>query len=1033
MKISRSLMRRLGTCLLCLAAVVVLATSALTVSATPTDSGVPSRYTVGTEISIPAKSFDGVEAVAMVTVPSGITYRVQDSFTPTENGIHTLTYAAYDAQGVRQEERTTFEVIAPVYAVGNARSSVKLGKYSYGSYTVDRTAILASISSTDKFSYAQIIDLEALNGESFLEFFVTPETLGVNDVYKINVVLTDLYDPENFITIAIKRGTGAETAAWLQRTSYLTANAPGQPPAGLERNKGDLEINGTMYKLQKNTVWGAGVVFALGGNPGYASVEEPGLNPAKVSSQTMALSLDNENNILYANGQLVTMLSNEAIYGKDIWQGFTTGECLLTIEGVEYNASALNLAITKLGAEPVMVGGQVNPLFVNNTFVDTNAPVITVEAPEIVPNALCGEPYKVFPAKVQDDYSKNAKLETAVFYGYGTENQVQLSITDGAFVPEKAGSYTIEYRCADACGNTAVQTVAVTADGADAPKLEAQISQAVTGIAGRPYTVSAPALSNARGETKWSAVITHTEDRAVYEVNGENPEFFPEYAGTYEITYTYADYVITGTQTQSLKVEVNDKPVFMEDPVLPRYILRGCVYNFPQIDTRVYSDGTPVAATPEIYVVEDGGQEKLADYRYVIYAQESVQIIYRMENKGTVTEFVSEQIPVLDVGYNGSYRIAEYFDCDGMTAEPGAKRVRLRPETQEGGKATFVNSLQVFNFALRMAASGTGADKIHVYLTDYAKPDVTVKFTYENVRGAVYFSINDGEASRLPSTAFNDKDLPLALNIQKSGTLVMPTGVTSLFYEVTQDLNGQAFAGFTHDRVYMTVEVDGVTDMKRAGVDIFSISNQIISGIYVDNVKPALSAKSAVGERPAKTEYVLYPVYFADVLDPASVCTMNVIAPDGSYAVSLEGVTLDETAIPGQLYTLYFDQLGDYTVNYVCRDVAGNELTYSYVLKSVDTKPPVVEILNPVKEGKVGGKISVAKIEISDDFATPRENFVVYASVITPQGQTFTLLDEAGKIADSFTVTSAGVYTVSYMVMGPSGNMTVTTYTVNVK
>ena len=224
MKISRSLMRRLGTCLLCLAAVVVLATSALTVGATQAESGDQSRYTVGTEIQIPDKSFDGVEAVAMVTAPSGVTYRVEKTFTPTENGIHTLTYAAYDAQGVRHEERTTFEVIAPVYAVGNARSSVKLGKYSYGSYTVDRTAILAAISSTDKFSYAQIIDLEALNGESFLEFFVTPETLGVNDVYKINVVLTDLYDPENFITIAIKRGTGAETAAWLQRTSYLILN-----------------------------------------------------------------------------------------------------------------------------------------------------------------------------------------------------------------------------------------------------------------------------------------------------------------------------------------------------------------------------------------------------------------------------------------------------------------------------------------------------------------------------------------------------------------------------------------------------------------------------------------------------------------------------------------------------------------------------------------------------------------------------------------------------------------------------------------
>ena len=1024
-------------CLICLAAVTVFVCAGVQPMAANEKIALQEQYAILSEITIPQVFFDldggQAEAVAMVTTPSGAVYRVEDVFVPTQSGAHTLTYVAYDAQGNRHEQHHSFTVLAPLCSVGNVRSSVTTGKFSYGNYTIDRPAVLASISSMDQFSYSRIIDLKELNGESFLEFFVTPEVIGVNDVYKINVILTDIYDPENFITIAIKRGTGTTTAAWLQRTSYVTANAPNQPPVGLEMNKGDLEIDGIMYQLHKNTVWGAGISFAPGGNPGYVSAEEPNPYPQNVGSQTMALSMDCENNILYANGRLVTMLSDERVYGKDIWQGFTTGECLLTIEGVEYNASALNLAITKLGKDAVAQDGQVNPVFAENVFFDTQAPVITVDMPEITPNAICGMPYGVFPATVLDDYTSHLQVQTAVYYNYETDDQVQIDVTEQGFVPHKAGLYTIVYSAVDAGGNVAQVKVQVEAEAENAPKLQAQIREPETAIAGRTYRVPVPDFINQRGQTSWSAVIRHENGEIEYTVTQQDPTFFPEYAGNYEVIYTCADYVCTQTQTRKLLVEANDYPVFMEDPVLPRYILRGCIYQFPKIDVRVYSDGTPVAATPQIYVIEDGQQEKLADYRYVIYAKESVQIIYRLENQGKTTEYCSEVLPVLDVGYNGSYKIDQYFDCDGVTAESGAKRVRLRPDSLEGGRATFANPLQMFNFALRMAASGTGFDTINLYLTDYADSRVVIKLTYQNIRGAVYFSINDGELSRLPSTAFNDKDLPLSLNIQNDGTLIMPTGVTSLFYEVTQDMYGQPFTGFTGSMAYLTVEADAISDLKRSGVDIFSISNQIISGIYVDNVKPALSAKSAVGERPAGTEYVLEPVYFADVLDPASSCVMNVVAPDGNYAVSKDGIVLDETAQPHAQYTLVFDQLGDYTVNYIVRDIAGNELTYSYVLKSVNTTPPTIEILSPVKTGKVGAKISVADIKISDGYETPEDRFVIYASVITPQDQTYSLMDENGNISASFTVKSAGDYTVKYMVIGPDGNLAIATYQVQVQ
>ncbi len=1017
---------------------VVMLGLCICASAQGADPVFESKYAWGAEISIPAYSFtaEGRElaAAAMVQTPSGTVYSVKDTFVPAEEGLHTLRYVAYDSQGNRYCREYSFTVTAPLYSVGDSRSELSLGKYQYGSYTGDRTAILASIASLDTFRFSQVIDLEELAGESFLEFFVTPETIGTNDVGKIDIVLTDLYDPENFVTISIKRGVGSQTAAWLVRTSYITANSASQAPTGLERNKGDLVIGDTSYLLHKNNVWGAGVLFALSGDPGFASAEQPNALPEKVGSQTLALSMDLQTNAIYANGQLVTILSSEQIYGKDIWEGFTTGECLMSISGVNYNASALNLAITKLGTETVEQNGNINAQLEKNEFLDTGAPVIRVDCPQELPNAVTGVPYKLFAATASDDYTSAPAVHAAVYLRYGQSNAVRVDVCDGSFTPHAPGVYTLVYTSTDHYGNVGTQILEITAEPADAASLQAQLQEPAKAVAGVSCTIPVPVFTDARGQVSWHAVAEHSEGKVSYEISAEDPTFFPEYAGTYRLIYSFGDYVFESTVTKELTVQANDKPIFMEDPVLPLYILRGSVYTLPELDVRVYSTGEPVAAWPQIYVIEDGGQEKLADYRYVSYAQESIQFIYRLENQGECTEYASAVLPVLDVGYNGIYKIDKYFDCDGLTAEPYGKYVRLRPENgTAAGRATFANALQTFNFSIRMSAGGKGFDTISLYLTDYTDSSVTVKFTYRNSGGAVYFSINDGPEKRLADAQFNNADLPLALNLNADGTQVMPTGISSLVYDIDRDLSGNAFTGFKRNLAYLTLEVDGIQNPSQTAVDVYNICNQIISGIYVDNIKPAISASSAVGARPAGTEYVIEPVYYADVLDPAAACVMYVLAPDGNYAVTVDGISLDKNVQTTQTYTLRFDQIGDYTVHYEVTDISGNVLTYSYVLKSADVTRPEVQILSPVTAGKVNTAIPVAGIQITDNFDTTPESFTTYACVITPQGQIWTLDDGTGKTAGSFTVHYAGVYTVQYMVMDSSGNLTLAEYKVEVQ
>lgn len=996
------------------------------------------QYLIGEEISVPVFSFDtsdgSVSAAAFVHTPSGVTYKVQDRFVPTEGGLHELEYIGYDSAGKRYSNSYNFIVASELYSVGSARSSISFGKYQYANVTVDRAAVLASVVSTDKFSYSQIIDLNELDGQSFLEFFVTPEKIGTNDVGKINIVLTDLYNPENFVTITIKKGIAGQVgAAWAERTSYITANAAGQQPTGLERGKGTLEIDDNNYMLHKGDLWGANVAFALPGNPGYVSLEQPNNDPYKVASQTLAFRFDSKTSAVYANNQLVTMLSNEDIYGADIWTGFTTGQCLLTIEGSDYNAASLNLAITKLGQ---YTPKEFESVLRENVLADTQPPVVKVNVPESgCPKGVAGIAYPLFEAIAQDDYTQSVQAKAAVYLNYATGKQVQVDVKNGTFVPFAEGIYTIVYSAYDRYGNVGMQEIAVTVEPENSPYLQAKIDQPEEGKAGQNYTVPVPFFQNNHGDIFWEAVAAHENGKVSYAVTAENPVFFPEYAGNYTLTYTYCDYICSENVEKALVIQASDTPVFFEDPVLPKTLIYGCIYHLPQIDVRTYSTGEPVQATPAIYVIEDGEQEYKADYRFVSYAKETIQIIYRQENNGQTAEFRSAVLPVKNVGYNGTYQIGEYFDCDGFVTNIRAKSIRFTPaqEDTQSATASFINPLQTFDFSIRFAGAGRGFEKINLYLTDIADASVKLKFTYRLQKNAVYFSINDGEESRLAGVNFNDPSSPLALNVKNNGLTVMPTGTSALSHAVRQDAAGKPFAGFTDNKAYLTVEMTGVTRYKQAGVDIFNICGQIISGIYVDNIKPMLSAVAASGARPCGTEFTIPAVFYGDVLDPVPSCTMYVLAPDGSYATAKNGTVLDETSDPNISYVLPLLLHGNYTINYMVKDTAGNELVFSYLVTSADVIAPKVEILAPVTGGVVNTQIPVAEIRITDNNDTSPESFTVYTYVVTPEDQTFALMDTAMNKTNHFTASVAGVYTVGYMVMDSGGNMTVATYKVTVE
>ncbi len=1010
------------------------------------EATIKEMYMVGDTVNIPSKTVnvdgENVKAITLIEQPSGALLRVEESFIIKQEGLHKLVYKAVNSKGAVYQESVEFLACSKLYGMQTTLSQLSYGNPAYGDYVIDREAILASIASTDKFTYSEIINLNELNGESFLEFFVTPEVIGTPDANKIEIVLTDVHDPSNFVTIAIKKGTAGQAgAAWAEKNSYITGNAAFQNPTGLETNKGTLVIDGVNYQLHNANVWGANVSFALPGNPNYVSLENPNNTPEGVGTQTLALSMDTTNQAIYANGQLVTILSSEDIYKDGTWSGFTTGECFLSISATNYNASALNLAITKLGNNAINSENvESAEKLKKNIFVDTVAPTVSLQNAESFangyPNAIAGIKYKLFPVKVSDDYTASPVTYTEVYYAYGTGNQVRVDLVNGMFTPFVEGKYTIVYYAVDKYGNMGKLEIEVYALPKGTPSLSATAPTLSNATIGTDYTLPAPTITNITGSAEWKAEAVHQTNGKVYTISSDNPTFFPEYAGKYEVTYYVDDYITSITVSTTLTAIDNDVPVFFEDPVLPEYFIKGCEYQLPEILAKIYATGEPVETLPEIYIIEDGKSEMSSGYRFISYANESVQIIYRLEVNGKKTEYVSKVIPVIDVGYNGTYTIDKYFVKNGLTSTPEGKYIRFAVNADFGEKVytSFINRLQTFDFSLKLAATGFGMDTINIILTDYADPTVQLKFTYRYESGQVFFSVNDGVESVLENVSFDDSESPLNLALSDNGCTVMPTGSSVLSVKVTNDLSGKEFNGFNESMAYLTVELENITNYKQAGIDIFNLSGQPISGIYVDNIKPKISAVGQSGARPFGSQFTIPSVYISDVLDPSVTIKMSVTAPDGSYVTALDGTILNEKNAKYYTdYTINLDQYGSYSVNYTVTDISGNKLPFTYVITSSDMTPPEIILKDHSTEGKVGEAIYVADIEIVDNNDKNAENFVVYVSIVTPQGQSFAMLDKTGERTNYFTAKTAGTYTVNYLVIDSSGNLTLESYEIIVK
>ena len=856
--------------------------------------------------------------------------------------------------------------------------------------------IVVSLEPKDVFTYNEILDLSAATKDvPLLNLEFNPNVIGVADATKIEFRFTDVYDENNYVILRLTN----VPETWANGHSYLTAGAADQPQIGIENvdnpDKTTVHIN-SFYNF------GTPISFSMVGLPNE-------------STHTMlTVYFDYEEKAFYAEPEIyswgkriVTDLDKPAYYGDNLWTGFTSGMVKMTVTASNYQSDTCNFAISTINGK--------------SQFQDTgdvSAPIISVDtgyAPEDIPTAVVGRPYRLFAASAIDGCDGEVAVASSVYYGYNSENPVNVTVDDGCFTPTEEGEYVIAYTATDLSGNTATECVYVNAVKGDGLQVTLQDMVTETDTGTPIKVVSAIACTDASGNVSYCVKAKHLTSGEEIEIDSQTLEFVPMADGDWEITVTAQDYISTVEKTFTVKSNHTTQPKVLDNAPVPEYFILGATYQLPVLSGYDFSSGKGVLTDMGVFVMENGGQEEeIENGQYIPEKAGSVTVTYRLTVDGKTCE-KTYAATVVNVGYKNLLNLSKYFVDPTGAATATASSTSITYTVNQDTKLDFVNFVQVKNLTFSFQVGEKNAyNKVHIYLTDTVSGK-QVKLSYNRTAEGATFCVNDGAEKNL-SSAFDTA--VFSLGFSNDTHIVTPE--EGIQIEVEKFLDGSCFTGFTNSVARFSVEVGDVSGASQ--ILLSNLNSRALCYTLRDKIVPQYFVDSKAGEWGIGEQVVLTGAFAYDVLDPVTTLTLQVTAPNGAYVTDENGVLLNGTQDSVKDYTFTLEQYGDYTVKYVVTDGKDNTEEYAYCITSKDLIAPTITVSDPMEFAKTGETVAVAGVEVSDNITA---ECTVITYVYDPEGIRVEVTDGI------FEATQSGVYSVRYMAFDEDGNYAFASYEVD--
>lgn len=896
-------------------------------------------------------------------------------FVLDEVGLYKLTIRIKD--GLNYHNVTKEFQVYPLFCQTSSESS-----------TINLTDVGMEVSLVDGDSLKinKTIDLSNVNvNDELINIQINPTEKNEADFTVLTVKFTDIKDVNSYLKVTLQSAPVGEKGE-LPFASYALAGATNQPQTGYEEELG---------RLHRNNQWGAYFPLSFYNNGGNSTID------IRFDSNTKEV-------FSLPNYRIIDLDDPDFFTNK--WNGFTSGIVNVEITAASYLKNSANFIIKSLNGKPI------DSIYA----IDKIAPSLDVDCDlNNIPKAVLNQPYPLFDAIAIDDSDGNVKVTKKVYKNYLKTNQFDVLIKDNSFIPTQKGIYTVEYTAFDKTGNKTKKIINVNVvDSIEKVNISLiESSKITTGKLGYYVPLAKYSVNGGSGEIKVETVVKY---------KGKNVEivdnkFLPEQEGNYEIIYTAKDYLSNSVTTvYNFKGIVSNEPVYTNEPIIPKYLIKGKKYLFEDYYVMDYSKGSPNKIKTNLYISDNGNKVLVKDNYLVSTSQDKLTFIYEANGY----EYKKE-VKVINVGdsSNGTLDLTKYFDITS-NYEIKAKDNAISFNSSTPGQINFIRELLVGDFSLKMSLeNGKNIDAVSIILQDSINENEKVKVTYQKNSNQAVFLINNKPLYQLTEFGFLDNSVSNEFTLTTNGTYITPFGNVSLLLNTYE--NGELFKGFSSTKVYASIVVE-----KASGdytLNVRNISGQPMNTTKKDRIKPLIVLTGDYGGEYNINEIVTIPPAQAlDILDPNIEFYLTVKTPSGQIVVDENNVSLDNVD-PYKTYYFKVSEYGYYNVSYMAKDSNnGQEKPMSYAIICEDKIAPTISFdVDTITN--VGEKITINNLKISDNH-TSKEKLKTYVYLVMPNGEN--ILMKEGYY--SFIPNAKGVYKIVVTVYDEALNIGLKEVTIKV-
>ena len=875
----------------------------------------------------------------------------------------------------------------------------------------NETGLDIKLSAKDELKINKVVDLRNSHFDdehSFIDFYFDPAMVGTPDAYVFYMTLTDIYDPDNYISVRMT--SWSDMGTWADGNVYIDCKAPNQE---YTTACNDLEDFYFAKRDQNNKHgWYIALISMCGRNSaGYMQNDKLQFYFDCNEKQIVTNNAFYNRQTVRYDKDCITDFDDPTYYDlnkEKLWEGFTTGEVYISFSAADFKSSSASLFVTSM-------------LGVNfaDDFEDTQAPNIVVDLDGYtrsnLPFAVINRPYKLFNAYAYD--TSDAYLPTKVNVYSDYDRKILANSDDGYFVPTKQGTYTIEYSASDSFGNKSIDLLEINAVPDSEYATFSFAMNQITKTGEKHKVIDNLTMENFNGKSSIEVTLTNGDKTITLD---DDFYFIPEYSGTYDVVVVAKDYVKTYKREFKLYVLASNMPVFDEDYCIRKYFIKDYEYKLENVKARAFTNTGFKYLDSQAYYSYDGINYTFVENNIVKFTTAgNISIKY----VATVNDQTSEVIyhaTVVDTEYLSGLKMDKYFNVLSGNVSINKTNNDMNIVTSNDAVIEYVNPLQVNDFIMsfNFIEGVNNVEKINFYLTDLHDERISLKLSYQrDLKGSV-FKINDANDIYVSSDFSGSESSLFRLEYDSNDLSVMPSNITAGYPQTS--LNGGKFNGFTSDFAYLKIEFEGVSG--DAGIHNLKINGQSFFGFDIDIFEPQILVKRNSGVKNLNEIITLEHATFSDVLSDNLTCTMSVKKPNGEYAVALDGTILNSQCDTSKDYSILCQDIGVYKVSYYCEDSNGAFAEYTYQFRVLDNVPPTIKVDGMITSAKVGDTVHIAEPQLNDNYSE-----VTYFNVVEyPDGSMM-------YVEKTFVATMAGTYKVFYYVSDADGNIVIAYYQVEVK